>query len=68
MSLTLSISLNCSLTDRSRSKTMMLPLAWLTIPLGAMPLLPFVARWQAIKNALTLTGMMGRSLAWGLGV
>jgi hypothetical protein len=44
----------------------MLPLAWLTLPL---------AKWQAIastghfvKNALTFTGIMGRSLAWGVGL
>lgn len=66
MSLTLSLSLNCSIVAPGRSKTVMLPLAWLTLPL---------AKWQAIastghfvKNALTFTGIMGRSLAWGVGL
>ncbi len=63
LTMTLSLSLNCQLSDRNCHQTFILPLAWLTMEM---------TRWQQlagqIKTALTFTGILGRSLAWGMGL
>lgn len=63
LTMTLSMSLNCHLSDRGQQQTFMLPLAWLTMEL---------TKWQGlahkIQTALTIGGIMGRSLAWGMGL
>jgi hypothetical protein len=63
LTMTLSLSLNCELRDHDRHALFSLPLAWLTMPLD---------KWrQLVRNVtigLTLTGIIGRSVAWGVGL
>lgn len=60
---TLSISLNFELRDKGRHHTAMLPLAWVSMELS---------KWQQlvgrIQTALTIGSIVGRSVAWGVGL
>jgi hypothetical protein len=63
LTMTLSLSLNCELRDNGRHATFSLPLAWLTMPVDSWRQLV-----RRITIVLTLTGIAGRSLAWGVGL
>ena len=62
LTMTLSLSLNCQLADKGRSQMFMLPLAWASMELS---------KWQRLarrlQTAVTIGGILGRSLAWGIG-
>lgn len=63
LTMTVSVNLNCELRDKDRYAIFSLPLAWLTMP---------VDKWhqlvRRVRVGLTLTSILGRSLAWGVGL
>lgn len=60
LTMTLSLSLNCQLSDRGRSKTFMLPLAWVTMPLDG---------WRRLAQQVQtgLNSALFGAMVWGVG-
>jgi len=63
LTMTISFSFNCQLSDKGRSHTFILPLAWVSMEMS---------KWQRlvrqVQTTLTIGGILGRSLAWGIGL
>lgn len=60
LTMTLSVSLNCQLSDRGKHQTLMLPLAWVSMEMS---------KWQRLARQFQtgLNNILFGQMIWGLG-